>query len=969
MKTLKKIVSLSVVMTMIITTMLTNCAFAAIQFNDVDETTSYSKAIYNLVEDGVLNGYDNEDGSKSFRPEADITRAEFAKVIVVAKYGANVIAEATASKFSDMEGNWAVPYVEYASGAGIINGYEDGTFRPANPVTYAEAVKMVVCALGYGPVVEVTSPWYQGYLNIANIIGLTKGAVGMAEVPAVRGLVAQLVDNMGDCKNLVQDGVNADGTPNWTTDSNDNIIGPETYEDQGVLIGIYDNSLKGVDTQLNMSRVNINEKIYELDSSINYLDLEDYLGQAVRYKWYAKSGTNYITSIKSANATTITTIDATLIDSFDGSKLYFYENEDAYNTKYYSLDKNIYVVYNGYGVEKANISAGNLTTWLNIDTGKVTLYNNDSDKDIDVIYIEKYDTYFAQAPVTSNGITTIKDQITPTKTISLDEDDVIVTKVSSAGGAETSSTLRSIYRDNIISVAAPLNANGKTIVKISSATASGAISTMGSDYEDVMIGSKEYKFTKYFRNLVASNSAKYGFDMGDNVCFYLDFTGRVVYCEIKASEIPYGYLIDYIESTDMMNKGITIRLIDATNNLIEAEIKSNIKINGTTVDESDVVDNYLAPSAARIEAAKDSEYKAPQPGGGRKVISQLIKYKTGTENGKTVIEELYTISSTATSQETEDGGIVPAWTMLEPDVSGNPSAFVSGSAKYKVTGTSAKSFQVNDVTQFNVSNDTIVFKIPKGRADVNEFRRTKGTSNFSAGSSYVVEAYDVESKRAGVVVYYTTATSTGATIGGNTPSYLVISCIPALNEAGKSVHMLEYVKLGDSVLDAEGNPNKLSIYSKDSNQLAGIKRGDVIRFVKSSNELDVVEKLFVYADKKVYNDGATAATDNYSTEKYSGKEKWFQAQFGKVSVMHLDKNGVGYISVFKGETQVDELYNITADTKYYTLDNSGYVVDSGYGMIVDADSSDYESATEILVVSYEDKVTAVYIMPVPEQTN
>ena len=59
MKTLKKIVSLSLVMTMIITTLLTNCAFAAITFNDVNETTAYSEAIYNLVESGVLNGYDS----------------------------------------------------------------------------------------------------------------------------------------------------------------------------------------------------------------------------------------------------------------------------------------------------------------------------------------------------------------------------------------------------------------------------------------------------------------------------------------------------------------------------------------------------------------------------------------------------------------------------------------------------------------------------------------------------------------------------------------------------------------------------------------------------------------------------------------------------------------------------------------------------------------------------------------------
>ena len=270
MKTLKKIISLSLALTIIITTLFTNCAFAAIQFNDVNDSTAFSQAIYNLVEEGVLDGYSNEDGSRSFKPEAQITRAEFAKVIVVAKYGTGVLASATTTNFSDMEGNWAIPYVAYATGAGIINGYTDGTFKPSNPVTYAEAVKMIVCALGYGPVVQVTEPWHTGYITLGNTIGVTKGAAGVADTPAARGLVAQLIDNMGDCKSLVQSGVNADGTPSYSVSSGNEITGQETYESDGILVGVYDNSLRGDDSRLTKSKIDIDNTIYEIDSSINY---------------------------------------------------------------------------------------------------------------------------------------------------------------------------------------------------------------------------------------------------------------------------------------------------------------------------------------------------------------------------------------------------------------------------------------------------------------------------------------------------------------------------------------------------------------------------------------------------------------------------------------------------------------------------------------------------------------------------
>ena len=50
-----------------------------------------------------------------------------------------------ATEFSDMKDHWAKANVENLRSKGIIDGYEDGTFKPENTVTYGEFIKMQMC--------------------------------------------------------------------------------------------------------------------------------------------------------------------------------------------------------------------------------------------------------------------------------------------------------------------------------------------------------------------------------------------------------------------------------------------------------------------------------------------------------------------------------------------------------------------------------------------------------------------------------------------------------------------------------------------------------------------------------------------------------------------------------------------------------------------------------------------------------
>ena len=107
-------------------------------FSDVAKSHWAANYIGYMQQFGIITGY--ADGS--FRPDASVTRAEFAAI--ASRF--ERLTEGTKS-FSDMPGShWAAKYINFAATRGWVNGYADGTFRPNNSITRAE-VAAVNCRL------------------------------------------------------------------------------------------------------------------------------------------------------------------------------------------------------------------------------------------------------------------------------------------------------------------------------------------------------------------------------------------------------------------------------------------------------------------------------------------------------------------------------------------------------------------------------------------------------------------------------------------------------------------------------------------------------------------------------------------------------------------------------------------------------------------------------------------------------
>lgn len=159
-------------------------ASVSIGFHDVPGHP-FEPAINYVKGEGIVEGY--EDGS--YKPDAEINRAEFTKIIVGAVHGAK---QEGGNCFPDVKEEWFAPFICTAQNKGIIEGYPDGTFKPDNKVNYAEALKIVLNSYN-APVGPEHDEWFIRYLEFAEQNGLSFAPGKPAEANVTRGEMAELI--------------------------------------------------------------------------------------------------------------------------------------------------------------------------------------------------------------------------------------------------------------------------------------------------------------------------------------------------------------------------------------------------------------------------------------------------------------------------------------------------------------------------------------------------------------------------------------------------------------------------------------------------------------------------------------------------------------------------------------------------------------------------------------------------------
>ena len=670
-------------------------ALAATTYTDVPADASYAEAVANLTAIGIVEG----DGNGTFRPDDKITRAEVAAMVVraMAQNDAAISSKGT-TNFTDVSAdNWASGYINVASrGTGaFINGMGDGTFEPDSNVTYAQIVKMVVAAIGYGDWGVAAGGYPTGYIATAKQLKITDGVSGVnADDEVSRAVVAQLINNAIDTP-LLSLKTYSPTNPEYV------VMDGKDGNDYETVLTYYHNIYKveGRVIQTNKSTggsLDSDEIRYQIEATNNYdgminsdtnstifkkngeivdtplmkvgdTDVADYL--AVYSKLMVKvtndedpvvlscvaSGKNVTTTLQ-ADAFDDESSDNDALGEKGKNQLWYYANSDktGKSTRYYLNDdfdlyvNGVQVIY-GDKTSKANKKDFIDKYITKNNTGVVTLIDtpdkssNSTDGKYDSIYVSYYGTAVVDS-VSSNGKVYFDKFATPeNKTatyVEFDDDDDDLSYSIKLDGKDISYT--DLQKGDVLSIAYDVtnsNFNKSTFydVLVSRSTAEGKVTEINEEDEEIGINGTTYKLTNGDSLAVMGD-----FKLGKSYTLYLDAFGKIVDSEKLASSVKYGIVNRLYKNNDEDEYRLSMYDTTATSKVYE--LADKFEIDGTTYDSTTSdLDSKLIEDKANDANVRERVVEYTTTSAGKiKSIKFLESYGTGDDTKK---DQNYTAKS------------------------------------------------------------------------------------------------------------------------------------------------------------------------------------------------------------------------------------------------------------------------------------------------------------------------------------
>lgn len=718
--------------------------FAA-TFTDIPETNSVYTAVNVLNKIGVINGY--EDGS--FKPENNVTRAEFTAMLLrtrgLGSIGSLSLENPPFPDVSTSDVSWAIGNIRTAREMNIINGYDDGTFKPNNNVLYEEAVKMIVCALGYGEMSPEGTEWYSKYIMSANTLGFLEGAGGGVRIPATRATIAAMLYNCLELR-LAEN--------NTVTDKTVLENDLQLTKKVGVIASNADTGLDASEPNLKENEIQIRamndaETGYETLTYVvdNAAEYKDMLGNQITF-YYKEDRANDVRTVILAtvkNSKKLTFDAADIDEDYCSASTIAYFEDGKDDSTILNIAADSRVVYNGklYSDKGATSKYSNFYTGTSALplVGEITLLDQDNDKIYDIVFVDKYETYVVSSVTASTYTitdTVLRKGLTDNKLVLQSSANEKITYLTDSG-EETS--FGAIKKNSVLAVKRSNAAAGDIIteVVITNKSASGTIKGITAK-KSIKINSKDYEYSPAapWVNPISGATVELTEPaMGDSGAYYLDMQGKVVAYNKNATtgNQQYGYIMSAYLHEDIINGDtLTLNMLTANGKKTKYKLYDKTKLNGSPRESMKKIEEELEATAALYGSAYQygtiTNLGAQQP----------VKYTTTTYQNETVIDEIVTVTAETlldSGQAVENDKL----TFYKPiDVSGDMLYYSSSKQLQKGTKT------------INIGS-AVVFSVPENRDDVDEYSKTTLANN----KRYYVGLYDVSGTTAKVVVVYSGA--------------------------------------------------------------------------------------------------------------------------------------------------------------------------------------------------------------------
>lgn len=581
-------------------------AFAG-PFSDVPDTHQYATAINRLADLGVLEGV----GGGRYDPESPFTRAQFA-ALVVKLQGLKSAAQASAgpTNFPDVSADhWASGYVNVATAQGIIKGYPDGTFKPDQNVTHAEALTMLVRALGYEPVLK--GSWPMNVLVKAAELGLTSGVNVVANLPATRAEVAQFSNSAVDVPMMVQTGYGAEAK--YCVSGTTGCEAKKT-----LLMGTLGESVEGVvkasaervDYSIGTNELLIGDTKYKVASGVNVLGL---LGHKVKATVRPVGADKVIVGLSDrddANFTTkvVKNATATQLEVCDWDVTKATYKDGSCQIKDFATDNDL----DGIFVNGKPVGANQVQNAIGYTEGGDTWasYKLNSADQIQAVTIYNY-----RVAKLVSSVNTSKQRLDYKigTTDDLDGYTVVVVrdgKLASLGDVQANDVV------HVFTSGSPKRA----VIYARSATASGAFGGADSKTSPkvIYIGGQTYALSNTY-DVSTDNGDNYGkavsdIDANATVTAHLDAVGRAF--AVKTGKAAAETVKNYALVTSIWREGapgshvFKVKMVLGSGSIATFDLTNDTKVNGATYKVSDATkttsDVASAVYGANVTCANDS---------------------------------------------------------------------------------------------------------------------------------------------------------------------------------------------------------------------------------------------------------------------------------------------------------------------------------------------------------------------------
>ncbi len=574
----KRIISLIVALSMLLT-VCGGSALAAGQtgYSDVDGT-GYETAVSILRTLGIMSGY--TDGQ--FHPYATITRAEMAELAVrlrgITDYGTEVSDEEI--QYKDMVGHPLAAAVAYARSLGIVDGGTDGYFYPDDPVTYEQAVKMIVGAIGYDYYATARADYPNGYLMVANELKLTSGVGVTVGSYITRGDVAKIACNALTVDMMVPTSYSGSKVTYEIVEGK-NIL--NTYFNVEKLRGVVEEneftSLYG-SSDLEPGEVRIGDEVFYAGLT----NVGDYLGyyvsfyaieldtraQRVVISYKVESSRNDYIKINAED------IENVSIGSGGEYTIEYWRSRSAKNTTDVQLSATPLVVFNGVALPDFNLDD------LNPKYGQVTLMDTDGDKQYDYADVISYEVFTVLSASEASGTVSAYPAYTTgirSAQLKLDEDDDTNSIVRIIDGNGNNVPLSSIKKNSVLFVAISKD-TGSTVrtAIVSNNSISGRVSGVTGD-GSYMINGVSYETISYMDEALS---------VGDTGTFFLSHDGRIAgFDGEKRVSKNIGMFVTYNRGK-LSEGGDAVKIFKADGSFGIYNLAGTVKLNGQNISGSDL---------------------------------------------------------------------------------------------------------------------------------------------------------------------------------------------------------------------------------------------------------------------------------------------------------------------------------------------------------------------------------------------